>query len=172
MTKRDALVPIGIVIGGVAIFFFTLFILFIVILLDDDGAPSDKELQDQLMESQGHYVQLIKMLREDIETERISYISQSPSKSIDTERLKEYRYLFEELNIEKGIRKGNDNSIRFINFSRGISISGESKGLIFQPHNPSPLLTSLDDVSKEIPEGTFAYKKINNDWYIYYFWNS
>ena len=134
--------------------------------------PSDEILAAQLSENKPRYEQLITMFKADHPLTVVAPTWQSPDGHLSEKRWNEYRNIFEELDLDMGIRKWKSESIRFINSSRGMATGGDSKGLIFKPVDPEPIYSTLNERPSNLKSGVRGYKKINENWYITFDWHS
>ena len=133
--------------------------------------PSDEQLIAQLENEKKAYTQLISMFHNDYPIKVIVPTWQSPSGQLTVGRWAEYNELFRQLDIDMGMRARDENSVWFLNSTRGLASGGDIKGLIYKPESPSPLYNSLNEKPPDLNSGVRAYKKINQDWYITYDWN-
>lgn len=134
--------------------------------------PTDEELIAKLSESTPRYEQLITMFRADHPLTVVAPTWQSPAGQLSEDRWNEYKNIFEELELDMGLRKWDDESIWFLNSTRGMVTGGDSKGLIYKPGNPIPLYSSLNERPHDLKSGVRAYKKISDNWYITFDWNN
>ena len=79
--------------------------------------------------------------------------------------------MFKTLDIDMGLRQLEDESIWFLNYTRGMVTGGDFKGLIFKPTNPTPVYTSLNCIPPGLKCGVRSYRKINEDWYVAFDWH-
>jgi len=133
--------------------------------------PTDEMLIAQLSDNKSGYEQLITMFKTDQPISIVAPTWQSPEGQLNEKRWSEYKGIFEELNIDMGMRKWGGKAIWFLNSTRGMAIGGDTKGLMYKPINPTPIYSSLNERPKDLESGVMAYKKINDSWYITFDWN-
>lgn len=130
-----------------------------------DHVP-DEILIENLTSDFAKFEQLITMFREDNPVTVIHPNFMAPDDAISNTRWNAYKRLFEELELDAGMRALKGESIWFISTARGLSIAGSLKGYIFMPENPRPLYQSLNQRPDDLKSGVRGYRKINNEWYI------
>src|SRR4028118_1961129 len=85
--------------------------------------PSDKAFEQKFKSKEKEFTTLAAMLNEDLNVIRISdedvFLNDRSKPTPSRERLSEYRRLFRELRLEKGIHRDNANQVRLINSSKG-----------------------------------------------------
>jgi len=170
-TKKIIIWSLSLLVGLPVIVFvgFLLFFSYMIGVFKEH--PTDEELISQLMENTPRYEQLIKMFRSDHPLTVVAPTWQSPDGQLSNNRWNEYKVIFEELELDMGLRKWDAESIWFLNSIRGMVTGGDSKGLMYKPENPTPLYPSLNERPNDLESGVRAYKKIDENWYITYDWN-
>lgn len=138
--------------------------------------PKDSELERIFRENRESFVTLVRMAEEDSAVTRIAYdftwVSGSGSSSdtgetgISDERWDEYKALFRKTRLEKGINREENGTVTFLAFTRGLAVSGLTKGYLFTKNNRDCSATSLDDLD-EHRDSHFICKKIDENWYLY-----
>ena len=85
------------------------------------------------------------------------------------ERWDHYRTLFRKVGLEGGInREQSGEVIYFIVSSKGLTTHGTVKGYAFSAKQLTPIVDSLDDVTR-FPKGqSVVFKKLKEHWYVYY----
>jgi hypothetical protein len=135
--------------------------------------PSDEVLEQQLKSREKEFTRLATMLNEDLNVVRLSdedvFLNDNSKPAPSQERLAEYRHLFRELKLEKGIHRDNANQVRLIASSKGLLVASSEKSFMYSSENPSPLVDSIDAiVSKAHANQDPVYKRLGGNWYIYY----
>jgi hypothetical protein len=135
--------------------------------------PSDNALKQQLKSKEKEFNKLAVMLNEDLNVVRLNdediFLIDDSKSAPSQERLVEYRRLFRELKIEKGIHRDNAKQVRLIVSSKGLFIPNSEKSFMYSTEDPSPLVDSIDAiVSKYQGDHPPIYKKLGGNWYIYY----
>jgi len=134
--------------------------------------PSDGILEQRFHSNKAEFDKLITMLKEDrdIVTLGFNYVfyKDESSRELSEERLNEYRKLFKELNLNSGIYRDNESSVRLIIFEKGWLTNSE-KSYLYSSIKPSEIVNSLDEIIKnDAGNHRAAYKKIQDNWYLYY----
>lgn len=135
--------------------------------------PPDRAMEERLRERQSDFDKLIGMLKEDSDVVRLGYdfvfFNNGTSRDIPTERMGEYRRLFDQLDLRNGVHRDRDNVIRLIASSRdGILIKSE-KSYVYSTVDLSPRVDSLDNVIKtDRGDRAPVFKKVADNWYLYY----
>jgi len=171
-TKKIIIKSLSLLIGVpiLAVIVFVLYFSYMIGLFKNH--PSDEELIYQLSINKPRYEQLIKMFRADYPLEVVAPTWQSPDSQLSDHRWNEYKEIFDELDLDMGLRKWDKDSIWFLNSTRGMVTGGDSKGLIYRPENPSPLYKTLNERPHDLESGVRGYRKISDDWYITYDWHN
>jgi hypothetical protein len=136
---------------------------------------SDARLEAVFRRNKGDFETLVRMSNEDSRFRRISLEFTHPRDhaGFPQARWTEYRRLFKKLGLEAGItREGPPTTIFFDATGRGFVFGEEIKGYVYSETPPSPLVKSLDHgIPPEVPvdpHGTWAFKVIEKNWYLYY----
>lgn len=135
--------------------------------------PSDQAMEERLRLSQPDFDKLIDMLKEDSDVVRLghsfAFFNQDSRRSLSTERMNEYGRLFDKLALRKGVHRDRSYVIRLIASSHdGIFIKSE-KSYVYSTIELSPQVDSLDNIIKtDKGDHTPVFKKISNNWYLYY----
>jgi len=166
-------------------------IILLIVLLPASGCslsqtehPSDGQMISNFFTHETEFDTLVKMVSEDQQVSRIAYdftwlkdnLSWPRPESelgFTKERWDQYRLLFRKLGLAAGILKNSNGSIFFLASTKGLSISGSMKGYVHSDENLEPQVSSLDNISgkikeREIPADTPIYRKIKDNWYVYY----
>jgi len=88
-------------------------------------------------------------------------------KDLSQARWGNYKRLFRKVGAKHGIRGSNDRW-EIIMSARGMVTAGSTKGFLYSPSPPTPLIPSLDDPPRA-PEGAL-YRHLDGPWYLYYEW--
>ncbi len=140
------------------------------LMRDRDHLP-DEILIQNLNTDIKKFELLIKMFKEDTPVSVVHPTWIAPENAITKERWYEYKKLFSELRLDGGMRSWLGESILFTSTAQGLSIGGSSKGYIYKPESPVPLYTNLENISPYSEKSGKGYKKINENWYIYFDWS-
>jgi hypothetical protein len=156
--------------------------------------PSDDELMGGFVEHRDELETLRKMMQKDKDLKRVDFDWTQPddpaSVGVSPERIEVYRELCRRIGLERGVEAFGDSAKRvtFLASTRGLSISGSSKGYVWLSSPPQtdlahPLVVSLDrylnDKRNERAEyfakhkramsGTlYALRHIEGNWYLEY----
>ena len=95
---------------------------------------------------------------------------------VSPERIARYRKLLSSARVSSGIEGyGPKGEVLFHVSSRGLSISGSSKGIVWCEKPPEPPRLLLDDLDAYLaktfpgqPKSFTAYQRIEGNWYLYY----
>ena len=154
---------------------FISFIIFTVIFVEGCGFfshPSDQILEQRLRSHESEFNRLVVMLFEDSDIVRLSnenvFLSEG-NRHISDERLREYRHLFDELNLEKGIHRDGVNIVRLIASSKGLFLAYSEKSYVYSKSELNPIVNSLDEIiSRDRGDQSTVYRKLKDNWYLYY----
>ena len=84
-------------------------------------------------------------------------------------RLMHYRELFRQTGLNAGIEGYDDKQqILFHASTRGLSISGSTKGYAYQISQPEPLVNDLDVYWSSDGRSFTAYRHLDDHWYLYF----
>jgi len=88
---------------------------------------------------------------------------------VSNERLAEYRKLFDSLELSAGIEGycGKE-IIQFVSSTKGLSVTGSSKGYAYLRKSPKTLVDNLDNYWSEDRKSFTAYRHIEGNWYLYF----
>jgi hypothetical protein len=173
-----------IVLGGFAV------IAMLVILLSRAGLsplvnnhpgthPSDAALELVFEQHEADFNQLIAMSNIDAKVVRIApdftwlddnagWPRPESELGFSKERWNQYRQLFEELGLKKGLGRDANGTVEFIASSHGLLTNGSGKGYIYSNKELSPLYASLDD--SPLTHGKYVYKALQAPrWYLFYY---
>lgn len=105
------------------------------------------------------YNKLITMFHEDKNMSIIDDTWMNPENGISNQRWEEYKKLLTKLDLDGGVRSCGGECIEFISTSQGLLDAGSTKGYRYRPQNP---------MSFKSEDTVIDYKKINENWYIFY----
>lgn len=132
---------------------------------------TDEALIENLQENIAQYEHLIEMLVADQPLSSVHPTYIHPDYAISEERWEEYRGIFRELELDAGFGYHPNGSIWFTSTARGLVTGGSRKGYVFRPRNAIPLYTNLDSIPEDLKSNVYAFKKINEEWFIYFYWD-
>jgi hypothetical protein len=149
--------------------------------------PSDAEMERNFLKNEVAFNRLVEMIG--VEDSSVSFVSKQKKKSswvdekIADERWMEYQQLFEQTGARFGIHRFDNfdgqKPITFFISSRDLSgqwnknqydefFTGD-KGYAYSKDELKPQVDSLDYISDaQIKKNQFLFKKIKENWYIYY----
>jgi hypothetical protein len=135
--------------------------------------PSDESLIKNFEKNQSAFNELVGMIREDKELERVDDNWTRPdspaSIGISSERIAKYRQIFNELKIPRGFYSFmNPTRIEFIASASGLSVSGSSKGYAFLENKPDLVVEDLDNYHSPDGRSFTAYRQLSGNWYLVY----
>lgn len=150
----------------------------------DNEHPSDSRLLVNFQSHETEFNRLIKMVTDDAKVVRISpeytwlddnftWPRPESELGITKARWEEYRQIFRKLGLEEGIAWYTipDGPVLLLASVRGKFAGGSEKGYAFSTKPLSPLVESLDHTQvggKTQRPDLPVYRKINNNWYLYY----
>ena len=141
------------------------------VLLLGCGHPSDADLIERFRDKRSEFESLVRMAREDAETVgTITPRYLSPSGALSNDRWAEYRSLFEELDLEGGLNTGTS-TVEIFASVRGFAFGGSDKGYLYSDRPPGKLYDSLDDMPGHTESLVPSYRRIDENWYLYYMWD-
>lgn len=153
------------------------------VLLTGCGHPSDSDLEENFYRHEADFNRLIEMSNEDARVLRISpdftHISRGDGLGPDSdvgftkERWQEYRRLFSKLGLDGGLTRSEHPHVIVILWASGSGIvgHGSAKGYAYSTKEPSPLVDSAGRFPVPPGNGGHVYKRIKQNWYIYYDWD-
>jgi hypothetical protein len=148
-----------------------------IIGFDDTVGDSDEDMIILFNENKADFVRLVNLSRKDAHIMRIAptfiwknysksnskeMISYEPDSDFPKEKWEMYRRLFEKLKLEKGLIRYEDPE-KILFFPKG------QKGYIFSKVELNPQKDSLDNIDPtQIKAGSGVYKKLEENWYLFY----
>ncbi len=147
--------------------------------------PKDAEMIETFNEHRDKFDTLLRMFQEDRSLGRVAYdftrtsnffekceepdCWQGKEIEVSDQRLAEYRKLFSKIGLEKGMEGyGKKESIVFIASTKGLSITGSSKGFIYTTVEPRTLVDDLDSYWSPDGKSFMALRRIEGNWYLYF----
>lgn len=179
LTKKETKKPEFELLKVACIYFFAPMCLFIssIIIVStffsdiNNRPPSDSELEETFINHECEFNQLIEMSKVDSKVLRIalnftwlddeSYSQPDPGIGFSNERWDEYKELFTQLKLKNGLQHYPDNGIFYL-------YASNIKGYAYSTTELSPLLDSLDNPETKPVKSNMIYKKLKDNWYIYY----
>lgn len=156
-------------------------LLFAYCLVACDVRVTDKQLIDKFNVKRTDFEMLVEMANQDRRVVRIAsdfiwlddnlnWPRPESDLGMSKERWDQYRSLFVKLGLRGGISRRTDlpKAIFLIAATEGISLGGSAKGYVFSSEPLSPLVDSLDDVSAPMKDRVPIYRKVADNWYLYY----
>lgn len=155
-------------------------------LFEEGPHPSDKKLLDTFRAREGSFNRLKKMVEEDSHVVRIAHDFTWLDNNLNwprpdselgfsVQRWDEYRRIFREINLEEGVvwYSTPGGPVLLLASVRGRLSGGSEKGYAFSTQPLAPLFESLDHADQEIKKKNLpltapVYKRINDNWYLYY----
>lgn len=135
--------------------------------------PSDKALTENFQSHKAEFDQLLQMFLADEGLSLVDFgwtLPKEPeSIGVTQERLEQYRKLFREVNLSKGIHSHKTKGIVWFTAStRGLGISGSGKGYAYATKRPELVVDDLDNYKSKNGKSFTAYKHIEGNWYLYF----
>ena len=142
---------------------------------------SDESLIKNFQENEGDFNLLIQMAKQDSNMIRIandftwtkdnvSFPRLESELGITNEHWEEYKKIFIKTKLKNGILNYQPDKVFLAASSQGMLTGGSSKGYAYLKEKPEILVNSLDDYKFEKSEENeiTAYRKIADNWYLYY----
>lgn len=140
--------------------------------MDGVEHPTDSEMITNFQANKGMFLELVKMIEEDQILERVDdnwTRPEEPIPGVHSGRIAEYRKKFQQLKIPRGFYAAvNPTVIDFIANSRGLGISGSSKGYSYRNEKPDSVVDNLDNFRAENRRFFKAFRHIEGPWYLFY----
>ena len=149
-----------------------------------DPHPSDDQIARELRDRRPLYEQLLKMVREEKRVTRINrdWIALADRASVPNEEMPlhlpparhaEYVRLFDALELESGVDRAADgSSVYFLRSSVGLSVSGSTKALVWEPgFTGAALATDDPGALRDACTATghcVTRRRIAPGWYVFY----
>ncbi len=142
--------------------------------------PADADLEKRFHENRKDFDELIEMSKSDSKVVRISldftWLDNSvawprPKSELgfSEERWNQYRSVFKKLGLNEGIARPLDTDTTYlIGSTEGLVTGGSSKGYAYSAKELPTVSGSLDDYERSSPKTRPAYKRIEENWYLYY----
>jgi hypothetical protein len=136
--------------------------------------PSDAALGKRYTAHRADFARLAVLLTEDSITGRrdACYVRRDgcpsgtgPAHWATEARLREYRHLFRRIGLPQGAEPESAMIVLPVD-QWGIFIHADTKGYVYSPHGPTPLVSSLD----QVPACKQSwYKRLEGSWYLFYY---
>ena len=141
-----------------------------------EDLPPDLKMEQMFFANKDSFEVIVKMSEEDSKVIRIDpdfTLVSGEGLSTDTgnvgfsnQRWNEYKNLFKKVGLQKGIVRGEDGSVAFIAFSKGLAVSGISKGYLYSTVDKGCEKVSLD--ADDPLEGRgFVCKRLDANWSLF-----
>lgn len=134
----------------------------------DERHDRDADLIHIFHDQRATFDELLAMIHEDQELERVDYNWTLPDPPpISRERLELYRTLLTSIGCVRGFENFKTKSeIIFIASSCGMVTGGSSKGYYFSQNQPSPIVDDLDAYRPEDSRTYAAFRHLEGNWYL------
>ena len=167
--------------GIVAVIALLALVLLLATCRADDAHPSDDAIIGEFAERRADYETLRDMILAEEEVNRIApgFVGMAGNldlsdaeraQHLPDDRLARYRALFNELDLESGIVRHDDDSVEFLRSTRGIATSGSAKRILYSPGTVPPLLGQADGDTdeQECPDGSpcTSFRQLAPEWYL------
>ena len=135
--------------------------------------PKDERLIEDLRNNRAEFERLLAMFRADEKLYRVARDFTRPENAqaadVDGERLAEYRMLLGKLRLHGGIEGYAPKDVIWFHAStKGLGVSGSSKGYAYLERPPELLVRDLDHYERTKGGRSFsAYRHIEGNWYLY-----
>jgi hypothetical protein len=141
---------------------------------------SDESLIVRFHQHESEFNELIKMSKVDSRVVRIadtftwldsdaSWPRPDSQIGFSSDRWNQYRRIFEALGLQQGLLRTLDtDTVYLIVSTEGNVTSGSSKGYAYSEKPLSPLSASLDRIPPELRDRTQVFRKLKENWYLYY----
>jgi hypothetical protein len=163
------------------------FCLLIICILacEDKEHQKDEKLIENFQSHKAEFNHLLQMFQEDKSLGRVAFDFTRTSNffekckepnswngkeiEVSNERLDEYRKLFNNLGLSTGIEGYCEKQIiTFPASTKGLSVTGSSKGYAYLEKTPKTLIDNLDNYWSEDKKSFTAYRRIEGNWYLYF----
>lgn len=128
--------------------------------------PSDAQIAQLLERHRDEFDRLVEMLETDTAIHNVDPLEFNSRDGLSYARWQEYKRVLDEIDLPHGISRWGDDSAHFVVWTRGIAVSGSTKGLAYREETPALLLKSLD-TAKDLPPKEFGYWHIEGNWYVF-----
>jgi len=141
---------------------------------------SDESLVLRFDQHQTQFNELIEMAKIDSRVVRIadaftwldndvSWPRPDSQIGFSSDRWNQYRRIFDALGLKHGLARTLDTgTVYLIVSTEGNVTSGSSKGYAYSDKSLSPLSESLDRIPPELRNRTQVFRKLKENWYLYY----
>lgn len=136
---------------------------------------SDAAMEANFWQHREQFEQLVQMSNEDAAMTRIAYEFTWPENAVElgfTEvRWNQYRTLFQQTGLSGGLVRRKDGKVIFLFWGFGLVTGGREKGYVYSTQPLHPVVDSLDDIPIPVESLKPIYKKIAENWHLYYQWD-
>ena len=94
----------------------------------------------------------------------------APRPELPAERWAEYRRLIEATGAQDGIVRY-DTSVWFLYWAVGLATRGRTKGYFYSTTPVEPVVASLHDIPFPVESLKPVYRRITDNWYLFYEWD-
>jgi hypothetical protein len=130
---------------------------------------STKTFEQHFAAHKEDYDKLIAMVQADTNLTRVFRNYTPPVAALQEDRLKAYRGIMIKLGIETIDAYRRDEYILFVISSKGLSISGSSKGLAYLTNRKRlKIISNIDQYEKHPVDDLIVFEPIDKSWYVYY----
>jgi hypothetical protein len=146
--------------------------------------PSDAELIHRLEVHRADFERLVAMSATDSSVIRVApsftrlednwaWPRSDDLLGFSPERWREYRQLFDRLDLENGLERvnGEHAAVYLLASAFGLVTGGSSKGYVHATQSPGRLYASLDAPPADIESNVTVYRHVGGSWYLYYEWD-
>ena len=135
--------------------------------------PSDEALVNNFQSHRSEFDQLLQMFLADKKLGRVAYDFTRPANpaeiGISGQRLKEYRKLFDRLDLSAGIEGYDEKDLVWFHAStQGLSVTGSGKGYAWLTKPPQLVVENLDTYWSKDGRSFTAFRHIEGNWYLYF----
>ena len=147
--------------------------------------PTDAEMMDRLAVKRSEFEELVRMFREDrslgrvgVDFERTANFFEecvggdawsAKTIEVDKARLADYRERFASLRLKAGIEGYcKKDAVYLIASTRGLSVTGSSKGYAYLSNPPELQVDDLDSFWSSDGRSFSAYRHVDGKWYLYF----
>ena len=128
--------------------------------------PSDQEMKLHFQEHKELFDSFAKTLTTELTANQFVSGQAVPNRSWPDEYLEKIMIL----DVVSGVRQA-DGPCTVLFLVAADNLTNKYKGYAYCPGQPSPQFESLEEIPNgELPDKTHAYLKIDENWYIYYWW--
>ena len=136
------------------------------------GHPSDASLIQNFRSHRNEFDELLRMFLADEGLGRVAYDFTRPQNheevGVSRERLNAYREWFDELGLSAGVEGyGEKETVMFHASTRGLGVTGSSKGYAYLRERPALAVENLDAYRSPDGKSFTAFGHVEGGWYLY-----